>query len=127
MDRRVRMREMEGIHVNCSHEMKRHSHLGVKAMTNLDSILKSRDITLWTKVHLVEAMIFPVVIQRWETWTIEKAERPRIDVFKLWCWRRLLGVPWTTRKSNQSVLKAIYPESSLETLMMKLKHQCFIT
>ena len=95
--------------------------LGRKAMTNLDSILKSRDITLSTKVHLVKAMVFLVVIYGCESWTIKKAERRRIDAFELWCWRRLLTVPWTARKSNQSILKEIRPECSLEGLMLKLK------
>ena len=94
-------------------------------MTNLDSILKSRDITLSTKVHLVKAMIFPVVIYGCESWTVKKAESRRIDAFELWCWRRLLRVPWTARRSNQSILKEISPECSLEGLMLKLKLQCF--
>ena len=94
-------------------------------MTNLDSILKSRDITLLTKVHLVKAMVFPVVMYRCESWTIKKAEHWRIDAFELWCWRRLLRVPWTTRISNQSILKEISPDYSLEGLMLKLKIQCF--
>ena len=94
---------------NCSHEIKKHLLLGRKAMTNLDSILKSRDITLLTKVHLVKAMVFPVVMYGCESWTIKKAERERTDVFELWCWRRLLRVPWTARKSNQSILKEISP------------------
>ena len=94
-------------------------------MTNLDSILKSRDITLSTKVHLVKAMVFPVVMYGCESWTIKKAERQRIDAFELWCWRRLLRVPWTTRRSNQSILKEINPEYSLEGLMLKLKLQYF--
>ena len=95
---------------DCSHEIKRRLLLGRKAMTNLDSILKSRDITLLTKVHLVKAMVFPVVMYRCESWTTEKAEGQRIDAFELWCWRRLLRVPWTARRSNQSVLKEISPE-----------------
>jgi len=99
--------------------------LGRKAMTNLDSILKRRDITLPTKVHLVKAMVFPVVMYRCESWTIKKAECRRIDASELWCWRRLLRVPWTTRRSNQSILKEISPEYSLEGLMMKLKLQFF--
>ena len=94
-------------------------------MNNLDSILKSRDITLSTKVHLVEAMVFPVVMYGCESWTVKKAERRRIDAFELWCWRRLLRVPWTTRKSKQSILKEISPEYSLEGLMLKLKLQYF--
>ena len=109
----------------CSHEIKRRLLLGRKAMTNLDSILKSRDITLPTKVHLVKAMVFPVVMYRCESWTIKKAERQRIDAFELWCWRRLLRVPWTARRSNQSILKEISPEYSLEGLMLKLKFQYF--
>ena len=110
---------------NCSHEIKRYLLLGRKALTNLDSILKSRDITLPTKVHLVKAMVFPVVTYGCESWTIKKAECQRIDVFKLWCWRRLLRVPWTARRSNQSILKEISPEYSLEGLMRKLKFQYF--
>ena len=106
---------------NCSHEIKRRLLLGRKFMTNLDSILKIRDITLWTKVCLVKAMVFPVVMYGYESWTIRKAECQRIDAFELWCWRRLLRVPWTTRKSNQSILKEISPECSLEGLMLKLK------
>ena len=106
---------------NCSHEIKRHLLLGRKAMTNLDSILKSRDITLPTKVHLVKAMVFPVVMYGCESWTIKKAEHRRIHAFELWCWRRLLRVPWTARRSNQSILKEISPECSLEGLMLKLK------
>ena len=92
-------------------------------MTNLDTILKSRDITLLTKVHLVKAMVFPVIMYGCESWTVKKAERRRIDAFELWCWRRLLGVPWTARRSNQSILKEISPECSLEGLMLKLKLQ----
>ena len=99
--------------------------LGRKAMTNLDTMLKSRDITLPTKVHLVKAMVFPVVVYRCESWTIKKAEHWRVDAFELWCWRRLLRVPWTTRRSNQSILKEISPECSLEGLMLKLKLQYF--
>ena len=99
--------------------------LGRKAMTNLDSILKSRDITLPTKVHLVKAMVFPVVIYGCESWTVKKAELQRTDVFELWCWRRLLKVSWTARKSNQSILREINPEYSLEGLMLKLKVQYF--
>ena len=106
---------------DCSHEIKRHLLLGRKAMTNLDSILKSRDITLPTKVHLVKAMIFPVVTCGCESWTVKKAECWRIDAFELWCWRRLLRVPWTARRSNHSILKEISPEYSLEGLMLKLK------
>ena len=101
---------------DCSHEIKRHLFLGRKAITNLDSILKSRDITLSTKVHLVKAMVFPVVMYGCESWTIKKAEHWRIDTFELWCWRRLLRVPWTARRSNQSILKEISPEYSLEGL-----------
>jgi len=106
-----------------SHEIKRHLLLGRKVMTNLDSIFKSRDITLSTKVHLVMAMVFPVVMYGWESWTIKKAEHWRIDAFELWCWRRLLRVPWTARRSNQSILKEISPGCSLEELMLKLKLQ----
>ena len=108
---------------DCSHEIKRCLLLGRKAMTNLDSILKSRDITLLTKVHLVRAMVFPVVKYGCESWTIKKAECQRIDAFELWCWRRLLRVPWTARRSNQSILKEISPEYSLGGLMPKLKLQ----
>ena len=107
--------------VDCSHEIKRCLLLGRKAMTNLDSILTSRDITLSTKVHLVKAMVFPVVMYGCESWTIKKAESRRIDAFELWCWKRLLRVPWTARRSNQSILKDISPEYSLEGLMLKLK------
>ena len=103
----------------------RHLLLGRKVMTNLDSILKSRDVTLPTKVHLVKAMAFPVVMYGCESWTIKKAEHRRIDAFELWCWRRLLRVPWTARRSNQSILKEISPEWSLEGLMLKLKLQYF--
>ena len=110
---------------DCSHEIKRHLLLGRKAMTNLDSMLKSRDITLPTKVHLVKAMVFPVVMYGCESWTIKKAEHQRIDAFELWCWRRLLRVPWTARRSNQSILKVISPKYSLEGLMLKLKLQYF--
>ena len=109
----------------CSHEIKRHLLLGRKAMTNLDSILKSRDIALPTKAHLVKAMVFPVVMYGCERWTIKKAEGWRIDAFELWCWRRLLRVPWTARRSNQSILKEINPEYSLEGLLLKLKLQYF--
>ena len=110
---------------DCSHEIKRHLLLGRKAMTNLDSILKSREITLPTKVCLVKAMIFPVVMYGCESWDIKKAERWRIDAFELWYWRRLLRVPWTTSRSNQSILKEISPKYSLEGLMLKLKLQYF--
>ena len=108
-----------------SHEIKRHLLLGRKAMTNLDSILKSRDIALLTKVHLVIAMVFPVVIYGCECWTVKKAEHWRIDASELWCWRRLLRVPWTARRSSQSILKEISPEYSLEGLILKLKLQYF--
>ena len=123
---------------DCSHEIKRRLLLGRKAMTNLDSMLKSRDITLLTKIHLVKAMVFPVVMYRYETisiglldykdynyWTIKKAECRRIDAFELWCWRRLLRVPLTTIRSNQSILKEVSPEYSLEALMLMLKLQDF--
>ena len=110
---------------DCSHEIKRRLLLGRKVMTNLDSILKSRDITLPTKVRLVKAMVFPVVMHGCESWTIKKAEHQRIDAFELWCWRRLLRVPWTARRSNQSILKEISPGCSLEGLMWKLKLQYF--
>ena len=110
---------------DCSHEIKKYLHLGRKVMTNLDSILKSRDITLSTKVCLVKAMFFPVVMYGCESWTIKKAEHQRTDAFELWCWRRLLRVPSTARRSNQSVLKEISPEYSLEGLMLKLKVQYF--
>ena len=110
---------------DCSHEIKRCLLLGRKVMTNLDSILKSRDITLPTKVRLVKAMVFPVIMYGCESWTVKKAERQRIDAFELWCWRRLLIVPWTARRSNQSILKEISPECSLEGLMLKLKLQYF--
>ena len=110
---------------DCSHEIKRCLLLGRKAMTKPDSILKSRDITLPTKICLVKAMIFPVVMYGCERWTIKKAEHQRIDAFELWCWRRLLRVPWTARRSNQSILKEISPEYSLERLMLKLKLQYF--
>ena len=108
---------------DCSHETKRRSLLGRKSMTNLGSILKSRDITLLTKICLVEAMVFPVVTHGCESWTLKNAEQRRIDAFELWCWRRLLRVPWTARRSNQSILKEINPEYSLERLMLKLKLQ----
>ena len=110
---------------DCSHEIKRCLLLGRKTVTKLDSILKSRDITLLTKVHLVKAVVFPVVIYRCESWTRKKAERQRTDAFELWCWRRLLRVPWTARRSNQSNLKEINPEYSLEGLMLMLKLQNF--
>ena len=108
---------------DCSHEIKRHLFLGRKSMTNLDSILKSRDVTLPTKVCIVKVMVFPVVMYRYESWTTKKAECQRIDVFELWYWRKLLRVPWTARRSNQSILKEINPEFSLEGLMLKLKLQ----
>ena len=110
---------------DCSHEIKRHLLFGRKVMTNLDSILKSRNITLPAKVHLVKAMVFPVVMNGCESWTIKKAEHWRIDAFELWCWRRLLRVPWTARRSNQSILKDISPGCTLEGLMLKLKLQYF--
>ena len=110
---------------DCSHEIKRRLLLGRKAMTNLNSILKSRDITLLTKVCPVKPMVFPVVMYRCEKWTIKKAEHCRIDAFELWCWRRLLRVPWTAGRSNQSILKEISPECSLEGLMLKVKLQYF--
>ena len=107
---------------DCSHEIKRPLFLGSKAMTNLDCVLKSRDITLLTKVHIVIAMVFPVVIDGYESWTIKKAESQRTEAFKLWCWRTLLRVPWTARRSNQSILKEINLEYSLEVLMLKLEY-----
>ena len=110
---------------DCSHEIKRHLLLGSKFMTNLDSIFKSRDITLPTKVCLVKAMVFPVVMYGYESWMVKKAEHWRIDAYELWCWKRLLRVPWAERRSNQSILKEISPESSLEGLMLKLKLQYF--
>ena len=110
---------------DCSHEIKSRLSLGRKAMTNLDSILKSRDITLLTKVHRVQDTIFPVVMYGCESWTEKKAECQRIDASELWCWRRLLRVPWTVRRSNQSILKEISPKYSLEGLMLKLKLQYF--
>ena len=110
---------------DCSHEIKRHLLLGRKVVTNLDSILKSRAITLSTKVRLVKAKVFPVVMYGCESWTIKEAECRRIDAFELWCWRRLLRVPWTAKRSNQSILKAISPGCSLEGLMLKLKLQYF--
>ena len=110
---------------DCSHEIKRRLLLGRKVMTNLDSILKSRAITLPTKVRLVKAMVFPVIMHGCESWTVKKAECRRIDAFELWCWRRLLRVPWTARRSNQSILKEISPGFSLEGIMLKLKLQYF--
>ena len=110
---------------DCIHEIKRHLLLGKKVMTNLDSIFKSRDISLSTKVHLVKAMVFPVVMYGCESWTMKKAECRRIDAFELWCWKRLLRVPWTARRSNQSILKEISPGCSLEGLILKLKFQYF--
>ena len=110
---------------DCSHAIKRHLLLGRKAMTNLESILKSRDIHLPTNVHIVKAMVFPIVMYGCENWTVKKAEHQRTDVFELWCWRRLLRVPWTARKSNQSILKEISPKYSLDGLMLKLKLQHF--
>ena len=106
---------------DCSHELKRHLLLGRRVMTMLDSISKSRDITLLTKVHIVKAMVFPVIMYRCERWTIREAEYQRTDAFEVWCWRRLLRVPWTVRRSNQSILKEISPTFSLEGLMLKLK------
>ena len=110
---------------DCSHEIKRRLLLGRKVMTNLDSILKSRDITLPTKVRLVKAMVFPMVVYGCESWTVKKAERRRIDAFEMWCWRRLLRVPWTARRSNRSILKEINPGISLKGMMLKLKLQYF--
>ena len=110
---------------DCSHEIKRHLLVGRKVMTNLDSIFKSKNITLSTKVCLLKAMVFPVVMYGCESWTLKKDECRRTDAFELWCWRRLLRVPWTARKSNQSILKEINPEYSLEGLMLKLKLQYF--
>ena len=110
---------------DCSHEIKRCLRLGRKVMTNLDSILKSRDITLPTKVHLAKAMVFPVIMYGCESWTVKKAECQKIDAFELWCWRRLLRVPWTAGRSAQSILKEISPGCSLEGLMLKLKLQYF--
>ena len=112
---------------DCSHEIKRHLLLGRKAMINLDSILESRDITLPTKFQLVQGMVFPVVMYGCESWTIKKSEHQRIDAFELWCWRRLLRVPWTARRSNQSILKKISLEYSLEGLMLKLKPSTLAT
>ena len=110
-----------------SHDIKRHLLLGRKVMTNLDSLLKSRDITLSTKVHLVKAMVFPVVLYGCESWIIKKAEHRRIDAFELWCWRRLLRIPWTARRTNQSILKEISPSCSLEGLMLKLNSNSLAT
>ena len=110
---------------DCSHEIRRRLLLGRKVMADLDSVLKSRDITLPTKVHTVKAVVFPVVMYGCESWTIKKAEHQRIDVFELWCWRRLLRIPWTARRSNQSILREINPEYSPEGLKMKLKLQSF--
>ena len=110
---------------DCSHDIKRRLLLGRKVMTNLDSIFKSRDVTLPTKVRLVKAMVFPVVMYGCESWNVKKAEPRRIDAFELWCWRRLLRVPWTARRSNQSILKEISPRCSLEGMMLKLKLQYF--
>ena len=110
---------------DCSHEIKRRLLLGRKGMTNLDSIFKSRDITWPTVVHLVKAMVFPVVMYGCESWTVKKAERRRIDAFELWCWRRLLRVPWSAKRSNQSIIKEISPGCSLEGMMLKLKLQYF--
>ena len=110
---------------DCSHEIKGCLPLGRKAMTNQDSILKSRDITLLTKVHLIKVVVFPVVVYGFECWTIKKAKHQRIDAFELWCWRRLLRVPWTAKRSNQSILKEISSECSLEGLMLRLKLQYF--
>ena len=110
---------------DCNHEIKRCLHLGRKVMTNLDSILKNRDITLPTKVCLIKSMVFPMVMYGCESWTVKRAEHRKIDAFELWCWRRLLRVPWTARRSNQSILKEISPECSLEGLMLKLKLQYF--
>ena len=111
--------------VDCSHEIKRHFLLGRKVMISIDSILKIRDITLPTKVHLVKAMVFPVIMYGCESWTVKKAKHQRIEAFELWCWRRLLRVPWTARRYGQSILKEIHPEYSLEGLMLKLKLQYF--
>ena len=119
------MQDVYSTLVLCSHEIKRCLLLGRKVMTNLDSIFQSRDITLLTKVHLVKAMVFPVVMYGCESWTLKKADHRRIDAFEPWCWRRLLKVPWTEKTSNQSILKEISPEHSLEGLMLKLKLQYF--
>ena len=110
---------------DCSHEIKRRLLLGRKVMTNIDSMLKSRDITLSTKIHLVKAMVFPVVMYECESWTVKKAEHRKIDAFEMWCWRRLLRVPWTARRSNQSILEEISPGRSLEGLILNLKLQYF--
>ena len=110
---------------DCSHEIKRHLFLERKAMTNVDSISKNRDITLPTKLGLVKTMVFPAVMYSCESWPIKKAEHQRTDAFELWCWRRLLRVPWTARRSNQSILKEIFPEYALERLMLKLKLKYF--
>ena len=110
---------------DCSHEIRRRLLVDRKAMTNLDRVLKSRNITMTTKVHTVKAMVFPVVIYGCESWTVKKAEHQRIDTFELWCWRRLLKVPWTARRSKQSILRGIHPEYLLERLMLKLKIQYF--
>jgi len=110
---------------DCSHEIRRRLFLGRRAMTNLDSVLKSKDITLLTKVHIVKTMVFPVVTYGCKSWTIKKAECRRIDAFEIWCWRRLLEVPWTARRSNQSILREINLEYSLKGLMLKLKLQYF--
>ena len=112
---------------DCSHEIRRCLFLGRKAMTNLDSVLKSRNITLPTKVCIVKAMVVPVVMYGCESWTIKKVEHQRVDAFELWCWRRLLRVPWTAKRANQSILKEINPEYSLEGLMLKLKLQILVT
>ena len=111
---------------DCSHEIKRHMLLGRKVMTNLESIFKSRGITLPTEVYLIKAMVFPVIMCGCDSWTIKKAEHRRIDAFELWCWRRLLRAPWTARRPNQSILKEICPQCSLEGLMLKLKLQYFV-
>ena len=124
-DRLYFLRLQNHCRCDCSHEIKRHLLIGRKAMTDLCSVLKSRDNTLPTKVHIVKAMVFPVVLYVCESWTIKKAERRRLDAFELWCCRRLLRVPWTARRSNQSILKEISPEYSLEGLMLKLKLQYF--
>ena len=117
--------ELQNADGDCNHEIKRPLLLGRKAMTNLDSILKTRDITLPTKIRLVKAIVFPVVVYGCESWTIKKAEHQRTDAFELCCWRRLLRVPWTARRSDQSILKEISPEYSLEGLLLKLKFQYF--
>ena len=117
--------QKKSLHGDCNHEIKRRLLQGKKSMTNLDSIFKSRDITLPMKVHLVKAMVFQVVMYGCESWTIKKADCQIIDAFKLWCWRRLLRVPWTARRSNQSVIKEINPGYSLEGLMLKLQYSAF--